>query len=310
MSAYLFVHFTMKGKKDEETIWFSVSKDGFHWTDIGGENPIIKSDIGTKGIRDPFIVFDKKLNKYFIIATDLNTDTDTEDGLSWDDAVTVGSRSILVWESVDLINWSEPRLIEVGVENAGCVWAPEAIYCEENNSWFVFWASSVKEDGDKDAKQRIYGAFTEDFCTFTPTIKYLDGKTDIIDTNIVFENGWYYRFSKDETHKNIIIERSKKLISDEGYERIHSFLLNRLKGVEGPETYYLEKEHKWCLIVDQYRVQGGYLPLITDDISKGKFKKVSKKAYDMGIRKKRHGGVISIPDETYENLVNHYGLYK
>lgn len=305
MSAYLFVHFTMDGNKDEETVWFSVSKDGLNWTDIGNEKPVLVSNIGTKGIRDPFIVYDNTLKKYFIIATDLNT----SNCYSWEDASTVGSRSILVWESKDLINWSQPRLIEVGVENAGCVWAPEAIYCRENNNWFVFWASSVKESGDITAKQKIYGAFTKDFQTFSPAIKYLDGKTDVIDTNIVFSNGWYYRFSKDETHKNIIIERSKELITDKEYEIIPSDFLDDLKGVEGPEAYYLERENKWCLIVDQYRIHGGYLPLITDDISTGNFEKVPSDSYNMGIRKKRHGGVISISDEVFENLIKHYGLY-
>lgn len=305
MSAYLFVHFTMNGEKDEETVWLSVSKDGFNWTDIGNDKPVLKSNIGTKGIRDPFIVYDDKLKKYFVIATDLNT----ADGYSWEDAVSAGSRSILVWESEDLISWSQPKLAEVGVENAGCVWAPEAVYCRENESWFVFWASSVKENGDDTPKQRIYGAFTKDFCSFTPTFKYLDGNTDIIDTNIVYSKGWYYRFSKDETHKNIIIERSQKLINDDEYEKIPSAFLDSLEGVEGPEAYFIENENKWCLIVDQYRIQGGYLPLVTDDISTGVFEKVPNNQYDMGIRKKRHGGVISIPDEVYENLIKHYGLY-
>lgn len=304
MSAYLFVYFTMIGKTDEETVWFSVSKDGFNWTDIGNDKPVLKSNIGTKGIRDPFIVYDDKLKKYFIIATDLNT----ANGYSWDDAVTSGSRSILVWESENLIKWSKPKLVEVGVKNAGCVWAPEAVYCRENHSWFVFWASSVKENGDNTAKQRIYGAFTKDFCSFTPTVKYLDGKTDIIDTNIVYSEGWYYRFSKDETHKNIIIERSKKLIND-NYEKIQCDFLDGLEGVEGPEAYFIENKNKWCLIVDQYRIQGGYMPLVTDDISAGVFEKVPNNQYDMSIRKKRHGGVISIPDEVYENLIKHYGLY-
>lgn len=305
MSAYLFIHFSMKDNEDDENIWLSVSRDGLHWQDIGGEEPALKSRIGTKGIRDPFIVFDEKLKKYFVIATDLNTRI-----CSWGDAVTKGSRSILVWESENLIDWSEPRLVEVGVKNAGCVWAPEAVYCKENNSWFVYWASCVKESADKTAKQRIYGAFTNDFESFTPAFKYLEGKTDIIDTDIVYASGRYYRFSKDETHKRIIAEFSEKLISDSPYERIPSPLLDSLEGVEGPQAYYLEKEKKWCLIVDRYRTQGGYMPLIADDISKGNFEELPESSYDMGIRKKRHGGVIAVPDKIYEELTEHYGIYK
>ena len=95
------------------------------------------------------------------------------------------------------------------------VWAPEAVFCKEKDMWFVFFASNVKENGDKEPKQRIYGTFTKDFNEFTPTFKYIDGETALIDTNIVWDNGWYYRFTKDETNKFIIIERSKNLVGDD-----------------------------------------------------------------------------------------------
>ena len=49
----------------------------------------------------------------------------------------------IIWESEDLINWSEERLVEVGIENAGCVWAPEAIFCKEKDAWFMFFAFGV-----------------------------------------------------------------------------------------------------------------------------------------------------------------------
>lgn len=306
MSAYLFVHFSMNDKHDEEAVWFSVSKDGLNWKDLGKSSPVLKSNQGTQGVRDPFIVYDNKSEKYFIIATDLDT---TGQNFSWGNAVTSGSRSLLVWESKDLIHWSELRMIEVGVEHAGCVWAPEAIFCREKDSWFVFWASNVKEEGETAPKQRIYGSFTKDFLTFSPAFKYFDADTDIIDTDIVFDQGWYYRFSKDETNKNIILERSKELISTQRYERISSELLNSFFGVEGPEAFYLEEENKWCLLVDQYRSHGGYIPLLSDDLSSGIFETAPEASYDMGIRKKRHGGVIRISDEMYEQLVHFYGFY-
>ncbi len=219
--AYLFTHFTSDSTGDKEHIWFSVSFDGlhWHWQDIGGEKPVLTSNSGTKGIRDPFIVYDENLKKYFIIGTDLLTTSG-----NWDDFSSKGSRSLLVWESDDLINWSEERLIEVGIPEAGCVWAPEAVYCKEKEMWFIFFASNVREKGELHRKQRIYGTFTKDFKKFTETFKYIDGDTALIDTNIVFDNGWYYRFTKDETNKIIIIERSKNLISND-YERIHSEVL-------------------------------------------------------------------------------------
>lgn len=302
MSAYLFVHFTNNGKEDKEHIWFSVSRDGLKWTDLGGEEPFITSEKGTTGIRDPFIVYDEKKKKYFMIGTDLCT---TKGG-NWYDYSHKGSRKLIVWESEDLVSWSEGRLAEVGIEKAGCVWAPEAIYCKEEEKWFVFFASNVKEKGDLKHKQMIYGTFTEDFVNFTQTFKYMEAKTAIIDTNIVWDNGWYYRFSKDETHKKIIVERCRKLIPDaeNQFEEIESELLEGFFGLEGPEAYYLEEQKKWCLIVDQYHTGKGYLPLLCDDLSTGNFYIPAEGEYDMAKRKKRHGGVIRISDEEYERLKN------
>lgn len=302
--AYLFTYFSNDKEGEKEQIWFSVSYDGLNWLDIGTREPVLFSCVGTTGVRDPFIIYDGERKKYVIIATDLCT---TKGG-NWDDYSSRGSRSLLVWESDDLINWSEARLVEVGIEGAGCVWAPEAVYCKEKESWFVFWASRVREKGENASKQRIYGAFTKDFISFTPAFKYIDKETDIIDTNIVFDEGFYYRFSKDETNKIIIMERCEELIprGDKGYERIDCELLDSLYGLEGPEAYKLEKG-KWCLIADRYSKGTGYFPLICESLEKADFKLVDEGSYNMGKRKKRHGGVISISEQQLRRLIAHYG---
>lgn len=295
--AYLFVHFTSE-EKDSESIYFAVSRDGLHYKDVGGTTPVIKTQLGSKGIRDPFMVYDEQAKKYFIIATDLNT----SDG-DWTRAVTTGSRSLFVWESYDLINWTDERLIEVAPEHAGCAWAPEAVYCREKEAWFVFWASNVREEGEDSAKQRIYGSFTRDFRDFSPAFKYIERETNVIDTDIVSDKGYYYRFSKDETNKVIILEKSRNLV-EEPFEDVHSDSLSKLEGVEGPEAFYIEDMGKWCLMVDQYRTNGGYLPLLTDDLSEGNFEVLSSDKYDLGKRKKRHGGIIRISEEEMERIIN------
>lgn len=301
MSSYLFVHFTTDSKGENENIWFSVSRDGLNWNDLGGDSPVITSELGTTGIRDPFIIFCEDEKKYIIIATDLLTKSG-----SWWDFANRGSRSILVWESKDLIHWTDARICEVGIENAGCVWAPEAVFCKEKSMWFVFWASCVKEKCDREPKQRIYGAFTRDFKEFTPAFKYIDGETAIIDTNIVWDKGFYYRFSKDETNKVIILEKSTDLISD-NWEKIHSEVFSSFPGLEGPEAYYLDDLHKWCLIADRYRTGEGYTPFICDDLASGDFRQLDKSLFNMGKRKKRHGGVIKISDIEAENLIARFG---
>lgn len=39
-----------------------------------------------------------------------------------------GSRGIFVWESTDLVNWTDERLVTVEDETAGMVWAPDAVW--------------------------------------------------------------------------------------------------------------------------------------------------------------------------------------
>ncbi len=302
MSAYLFVHFTSGKNGDKEHIWYSLSRDGLNWTDLGGEEPILSSSLGTKGVRDPYIVYDENAKKYIIIATDLCTANG-----NWHDFSHHGSRSIIVWESEDLINWSDERSVEVGIKNAGCVWAPEAVFCKEKDMWFVFWASCVREKGQLHHKQRIYGSFTKDFKEFSPTFKYIDGETALIDASIVWDKGWYYRFSKDETNKFIILERSRTLVGED-YEKIHSELLSNFYGLEGPEAYYLDDQKKWCLIADQYHAHLGYTPFLCDDLASGVFKQLHNDQFDMGKRQKRHGGIIKITDEQYEKLIEEFGI--
>ena len=52
----------------------------------------------------------------------------------------------------------EPRLVKVAPDDAGCTWAPEAIYDEAKQEYLVFWASTTGRD--EFAKHRIWGART------------------------------------------------------------------------------------------------------------------------------------------------------
>ncbi len=51
---------------------------------------------------------------------------------------------IIIWESEDLVHWEKERAHTVGIREAGCVWAPEAVFDEEEQAFLVFFASKVK----------------------------------------------------------------------------------------------------------------------------------------------------------------------
>lgn len=298
---YLFVYFTGESEVGEQ-VYFSVSEDGLHWNDLNNFNPVLISSIGEKGVRDPFVIRSADGEKYYIIATDLRIAT----GKGWHKAQYEGSRSIVIWESTDLVNWSEERSVEVGVPGAGCVWAPEVIYDSKTDDYMVFWASMVKDEGEIEAKQKIYCAKTKDFRTFSKTEKYIERENHVIDTTIVEEDGYYYRISKDESTKNIKIDKGTDLMHGP-YTPVTTPQLEHLYGVEGPAAFQLNGGTEWCLMVDQFATNGGYLPLITSDLSSGEFEILDRSKYDMGKNIKRHGSVLRLTKKEYQSLNDAFG---
>lgn len=299
-SGYLFVHFIGESVEGEQ-IYFSVSRDGLHWEDLNKGKPVIISQVGEKGLRDPFILRNKIDGKFYIIATDLCINA----GKGWGVAQYEGSRNLMVMSSKDLINWSKVKAVEVGIEGAGCVWAPEAIFDEKTGDYLTFWASMVKADGDTEAKQRIYAARTKDFSTFTKAELYIERENHVIDTTIVENKGIYYRFSKDETTKNIIADYSED-VGSTNFTKLDMPVVENLKGVEGPLAFKYNDRDEWCLMVDQFAKDGGYLPIVTKNMSTGEFKVLDNTQYDMGENKKRHGSVLNITEEEYARLIEKF----
>lgn len=294
---YLFVHFIGE-QKDGEQIYFSVSRDLLHWKDLNGGKPVLKSGIGEAGARDPFLLRMPKEGggqRYYLIATDLRI----EAGKGWHTAQYAGSRDILVWESDDLVSWEGPAAHTIGVEGAGCVWAPEAVYDEERHEALVFWASMV------DGKQRIYASYTKNFKEFGEPFLFLEKDNHVIDSTIIRTTEGYYRYTKDETTKNIVVDFSKTL-KPEGFHEVKSDTLSALFGVEGPEIVKFNDRDEWCLMVDRFAEGKGYLPLVTDDLAGGKFRILDDSEFDMGETKKRHGGILPVTEEEYTKLEQTY----
>jgi len=308
MSAYLFVHFVGEGDAHGEQIYFSVSEDGTHWRTLNGKSPVLESTAGEKGVRDPNIVRKPDGSGFYLIATDLSIFHLDEKygGEKWTVSQTAGSRGIVVWESENLTDWNLKGLKTIARENATCTWAPEAVYDDEKEAYMIHWASRTKEDG----KQRVYRCYTEDFETFTKPELYIEAEQSRIDTTFIKEGDTYYRFTKDEHHKYVYMEKSKSLSGD--FQAVNTYTLNGVshteyQGYEGPTVYKLNGEDKWCLLLDNYG-DGGYKPFVTDDISKGRF--VSGDEFDFGGVTFRHGTVIPITKGEYDALVTKYPFYQ
>lgn len=300
-TAYLFVHFTGESANGEQT-YFSVSKDGLHWTDLNNSEPVLISNVGEKGVRDQAIIRSVDGSKYWIIATDLRIAS----GKGWSAAQYSGSTSIVIWESKDLINWSSPRLVNVAgnIPSAGCVWAPESIYDEASGNYVVYWATTSSLNGIN--KARIYYCTTKDFISFSEAKLYIDrpGNQGIIDTQILKVDGKYkyIRASRDGqiTHEgsNSILGTWTNIgnISHLGYTEAQ---------VEGPILYKFNNENQWGLMVDQYAAGKGYLPLVSKDLTATtNYRVFNSEEYFLGANKKRHGSILNITEREYNALIS------
>ncbi|MFF7163800.1 glycoside hydrolase family 43 protein [Streptomyces sp. NPDC008086] len=291
---YLMTHFIGEGSNNQQ-IYFSYSTDGLKWTDLNGGGIALRSTVGTKGVRDPALVRSPDGSKYWIIATDLCISC----GQSWSDAINNGSRNLVVWESTDLINWSQPWLLNVAgaIPDGRNAWAPEAIWDPASNDYVLYWATNVPLDGK--TKHRIYYARTSDFRTTTTPQTYIErpGTQEIIDTQIVeMPTGvGNYRYVRASGDGQITLEGSNSILGT--WTNLGNLSGIGLTGaqVEGPMWMKFRDRNEWALYLDQYSSGRGYMPVRTTNPSaSGTYQMPASGSYDMGATKKRHGSILNL----------------
>jgi sucrose-6-phosphate hydrolase SacC (GH32 family) len=291
---YLMVHFTGEGATNQQ-MYLSHSTDGLHWNDLNGGGMVLRSTVGTQGVRDPAFVRSPDGSKYWIIATDLCWGC----GSTVDGSINNGSRSIVVWESTDLVTWSKPWLLNVAgaIPDGRNAWAPEAIWDPETNDYVLYWATNVPFNGA--TKHRIFYARTSDFRTITTPQIYIDrpGSQEIIDTQIIEmpPGVGNYRYVRASGDGQITLEGSNSILGT--WTRLGDLSGIGLTGsmVEGPMWMKFNGTNKWALYLDQYASRGGYMPVVTTDPSDpATYQKQASGSYNMGGTKKRHGWIMNL----------------
>lgn len=309
MDAYLFVHFKEKTTSDGEQVYFALSTDGFHWEKVNYGEPVLWSEFGEKGVRDHTIIRTRN-GKFYILATDLSLANCFNDKYEkgWQNITRYGSKSLAMWESNDLINWSEEKMIELGDKNFGCVWAPDVIYDPRNDDYVIHWSSS--HSCNNYGNKAIYYTRTKEFENFmAPQLLCRKEDSGIIDSAIYEENGMYYRFLKSESNpETIILEEGKTLTGE--YHRLEAFdeeMKKLQQGVYEAPTAFKLKDGRWCLMLDFYGVSGegqGYVPFICEDISTGRFiRSDASFSFPYGFK---HGTVLTITMEEYKRIKNNW----
>jgi hypothetical protein len=310
---YLFAHFRAEQGGDLEKIHFSVSREDspLRWDPLWGGNPVLESHIGTTGVRDPAIVRGND-GVFHILATDLRT---TGEGTAvWDESLRHGSRSLIAWESTDLVSWTEARSIEIAPAIAGMAWAPEVTVDPQTGDYIVFWSSRLyeKDDDDhaRDSYSRIMYSRTRDFYSFTPAEVMIDtGGRDVIDTALIHEHGHIYRFTKDEARTSgwgIYLERGTSLFGDD-FELVTTNIAGERfpGGVEAPIIIRARNEQRWFLFLDQYQQQPqGYFAMECADLDSGEWDYVA--AHEVSIPPStKHGTILPLFRREWERLRAH-----
>ncbi|WP_046249907.1 family 43 glycosylhydrolase [Streptomyces sp. MBT28] len=313
-AGYLFAYFTGEGTADGEQIRYALSRgnDALRWRELNGGEPVLTSTTGERGLRDPFVIRSPDGDRFFMIATDLRMYRNSSG--SWDEVQRHGSKSIMVWESTDLVHWTDQRLVEVAPDNAGNTWAPEAYWDDELDAYVVFWASKLYADDDPghtgSTYNRMLYATTEDFRSFSEPKVWNDPGYSVIDSTVVEHEGTYYRYTKDERDpssgspcsKFVTGEKSTSL-TDTSFDFVSDCIgRGAMERGEGPTVFKSNTEEKWYLFVDEYGGRG-YLPFETTDLASGEW--TPSTDYQLPASP-RHGTVIPVTQAEYDRLLAAY----
>ncbi|MBO2033618.1 family 43 glycosylhydrolase [Siccationidurans ginsengisoli] len=243
-SAYLFVYFTGNAKA-EEAIRFALSPDGYHFTALNGDRPVISSAAisRTGGVRDPHILRGADGKTFYMTATDMVS------AQGWS-----SNRGLVLLKSTDLVHWTSKAIHfperYAKQDDLKRVWAPQTIYDPVAKKYMVYFSLQYGSEPDK-----IYYAYAnKDFTDLEGEPKQLffsPTNGSCIDGDIVAKDGKYYLFFKTEGNGNgIKVAVSDKLTS--GYVLRDKYVQQTASPVEGAGTFKLNNSPDYILMYDMY----------------------------------------------------------
>ncbi|UJF31417.1 LamG-like jellyroll fold domain-containing protein [Paenibacillus hexagrammi] len=320
---YLMVHFIEDSGGYAEKIYLDVSRgdNPEQWDPLNGGKPILASNMGTTGVRDPYLTYNPETKTYYMIATDLRVFGG--DGAGWGVWQKSYSTKVNVWESKDLITWSDMRQFDVArdkegnkVAELGMMWAPEATwvpdyYGEGKGAFIMYWSSQLYANDDPNhdnaTYSRVMWGATTDFTqsTFQYGGVFVDFNGNTIDTTMIQNNGKTYRITKDNSRGNAIYMESTDAKQWWKPETVWSTIQTKIGSaygsVEGPAVFKSHSEDKWYLYVDVIP-STGYRPMVTTNLDNG-WTQLNSAGFYMAPSTK-HGGVISLTKAQYDAIRN------
>jgi hypothetical protein len=267
-------------KDGDPGLYLALSTDGYTWENVNQGLPVMISPIW---LRDPSVARGDD-GVFHMVFTGGGDDAF---GYAW---------------SRDLLNWSEPRAIEImqSVPGNKAVWAPEIVFDDEKQRWLIAWSSEVEgrfteTRGQAKVNHRIYYATTRDFREFSEPRLLIDPGYTSIDPSFLKVDDRYYLFFKDERDRPSKMQvRMAAASTPEGPFASISDALTVTR-VEGPSAVKVGDDY--IVYFDEYR-WGRYGAIRSRDLKN--WNDVSKL---MSFPKQaRHGSVFPVPRELGEQL--------
>ena len=340
---YLLVHFIEDPEHYAERIYLDRSDgdDVERWIPLNGGKPVLTSPLGTKGVRDPYLTRNPETGRVYIIATDLQVFAGghgSDSHSDWWGFSHHGSTDLIIWESDDLVHWSEPRALDVsalpdsGHASLGMAWAPEALWVADyypegtpggRGAFVLYWSSKVFEADDPDhtaeSYDRVLWGATRDFTnsTFEFGGTFIDRGHPTIDTTMLQRRAAdghirTYRATKDNgpvPGQGIWLDATdapRWWEPDAKWEVIQEGVGaewapdGRAGGLEGPALFSSHTDDRTFMFVDVIP-SIGYRPMVTSDPDHG-FDYLRDDHFYMAPHTK-HGGVMSLSRAEYDRIV-------
>ena len=321
---YLMVHFIEDSAGYAEKIYLDISKgdDPQNWQALNSGKPILASQLGTTGVRDPYLTYNPETKTYYIIATDLRVFGG--DNAGWGAWQKNYSTKMNVWESKDLVTWSDVRQFDVALNTAGVkqaqlgmMWAPEATwvpdyYSEGHGAFVVYWSSIKYPDSDTTQSTTNYSdvlwGATTDFtqATYQYGGVYIHDTGANIDTTMIQDGTTTYRLTKDngDSATGIYMQSTtahKWWLPSATWTTVQTAVGNvwaSASGVEGPAMYKDNHSNTWYAYVDVIP-STGYRPMVSTNLATG----FAKYTGDFQLTPStKHGGIINLTAGQYDTI--------
>ncbi|PZR24919.1 MAG: beta-xylosidase [Citrobacter freundii] len=288
-NAYLFAYFT-GNSKEEESIHFAISKDGYNFRALNNDKAIISSAAisSTGGVRDPHILRGQDGKTFYMVATDMVS------AKGWN-----SNRAMVLLKSTDLINWTS-SVVNIqqrfkGQDSLLRVWAPQTIYDDSAKKYMIYFSMKHGKDPDKIYYSYANNDFT-DLATEPKQLFFSPTNGACIDGDITRKDGKYYLFFKTEGEgAGIKVAVSSKLTH--GYVLNDRYVQQTKDPVEGAGVFKLNGSNDYILMYDVY-TKGKYQFTRSKDL-------VNFSVIDQEVKMNfhpRHGTVMPISQAEAERL--------